>query len=169
MDLMFILFIAGLILYFIPTFIAQGKEEYSKVAIVNIFLGWTLLGWVLALVWAVGGKKVEKKTYNPLLLEYQKKAKKHLKKGEIEEAFSNYESALLIDPKNNPLLVECARIKAMQSDLKEAYKYIALAANNGWDNFAYLQTNTSFKNLTSDSNFKPFALSGYTVVPENLQ
>ena len=44
-----------LFVYFIPAFIAYSKKHDNKTAIIllNIFLGWTLIGWVVSLVWAV--------------------------------------------------------------------------------------------------------------------
>ena len=41
-------------IYFIPAFIANYREHHNKVPIIilNVFLGWSLLGWVAALVWA---------------------------------------------------------------------------------------------------------------------
>ena len=43
-------------LYFLPTYIAyrKGKQKVNALPIflVNLFLGWTLLGWVGSLVWA---------------------------------------------------------------------------------------------------------------------
>lgn len=41
------------VLYFIPTFIAWGKKKADGPIIINIFLGWTFIGWVIALAWAV--------------------------------------------------------------------------------------------------------------------
>lgn len=40
--------------YFVPTFIARFRSHHNFVAImmVNVLLGWTFLGWVVALVWA---------------------------------------------------------------------------------------------------------------------
>ena len=42
--------------YFIPTFLAigRGHKESLGISLINIFLGWTLLGWVIALAWACG-------------------------------------------------------------------------------------------------------------------
>ncbi len=42
------------LVYFIPAIIGWGKRKHNRVAILvlNIFLGWTFLGWVMALVWA---------------------------------------------------------------------------------------------------------------------
>lgn len=40
--------------YFIPTTVAIIKKKTDTTAIVmlNLFLGWTFIGWVVALVWA---------------------------------------------------------------------------------------------------------------------
>ena len=42
-------------LYFIPTVIALARKRHNSLAIfvLNFFLGWSLIGWVIALVWAV--------------------------------------------------------------------------------------------------------------------
>ena len=44
--------------YFMPTFVALlcDKHEAGSVALVNFFLGWTVIGWLLAFVWAASGK-----------------------------------------------------------------------------------------------------------------
>jgi hypothetical protein len=41
-------------IYFVPTIVANRRGHNQRLAILmlNIFLGWTLLGWVVALVWA---------------------------------------------------------------------------------------------------------------------
>ena len=48
--LVFLVFLLGL--YFIPTAVAFSRDARSRwlVAVVNTFLGWTLVGWVVALV-----------------------------------------------------------------------------------------------------------------------
>jgi len=42
-------------LYFFPIFIAgMRRHPYAgAIFVVNLFLGWTLLGWVVSLAWAV--------------------------------------------------------------------------------------------------------------------
>lgn len=42
-------------LYFLPTIIASGRHlhERTGIAMLNLFLGWTFFGWVIALIWAV--------------------------------------------------------------------------------------------------------------------
>lgn len=44
----------GLAIYFIPAIIGFKKNQPNKVSILllNLFLGWSLIGWVIALVWA---------------------------------------------------------------------------------------------------------------------
>ena len=41
-------------IYFLPIFVAYLREHRNtaSIAIVNLFLGWTLTGWVVALAWA---------------------------------------------------------------------------------------------------------------------
>jgi hypothetical protein len=41
--------------YFVPTIIAYSRQKTNRAAIlaVNILLGWTFIGWVVALVWAL--------------------------------------------------------------------------------------------------------------------
>jgi hypothetical protein len=45
----------GFVMYFLPSLIALARSKRDIVAIIllNFFLGWTLIGWVVALVWAV--------------------------------------------------------------------------------------------------------------------
>jgi hypothetical protein len=44
-----------LLAYWIPTFIALARHVPAKaqVVVVNLFLGWTVIGWVVALVMAL--------------------------------------------------------------------------------------------------------------------
>ncbi len=47
--------VVGLIaLYLVPTAIAGGRQHrnVASIAVLNILLGWTVLGWIGALVWA---------------------------------------------------------------------------------------------------------------------
>ena len=49
-----IIIIVGIAIYLIPTFVACKRKHTYKVAIIllNIFLGWTFIGWFGTLVWA---------------------------------------------------------------------------------------------------------------------
>lgn len=44
------------VIYFIPTFVAWNKPNNGGIIILNIFLGWSILGWIAALIWAVQAK-----------------------------------------------------------------------------------------------------------------
>jgi uncharacterized membrane protein len=50
----FILIGVAALLYFTPALVARRRHSRNTLAIfvLNLFLGWTLLGWVIALVWA---------------------------------------------------------------------------------------------------------------------
>jgi len=57
-DLSFLdlgLIILFMALYFLPFFIAIAREHKNRLAIflLNLLLGWTVLGWVGSLVWSV--------------------------------------------------------------------------------------------------------------------
>ena len=47
--------IALIALHFLPGIIASRRNHRNALAIwlVNIFFGWTLIGWVVALIWAL--------------------------------------------------------------------------------------------------------------------
>ena len=50
-----ILLIIVIASYLLPTIIASSRDHPNKVGItiLNIFLGWTFLGWLGALIWSV--------------------------------------------------------------------------------------------------------------------
>lgn len=39
-------------LYFLPTVIAMGRRNFGGIAFLNLFLGWTVIVWVICFVWA---------------------------------------------------------------------------------------------------------------------
>jgi len=40
------------LLYFLPTIIGRDKRDAAGIILLNLFLGWTVIGWVIALIWA---------------------------------------------------------------------------------------------------------------------
>ncbi len=61
-ELLATYFILYLIIYFLPTLVALlfGSNRKGAVFVMNLFLGWTLIGWVLAFIWAVSPKQEHK-------------------------------------------------------------------------------------------------------------
>lgn len=47
-------FVAAPLMYFLPTIEASIKKSpnITSIALTNLFLGWTLIGWVVAIAWA---------------------------------------------------------------------------------------------------------------------
>jgi hypothetical protein len=45
----------GFLMYFLPSIIAlvRSKRDITAIVLLNFFLGWTMIGWVVALIWAV--------------------------------------------------------------------------------------------------------------------
>ena len=49
----------SLFIYFIPVLVAydrRGVKNFGSIVIINLFLGWTLIGWVVALAMALADK-----------------------------------------------------------------------------------------------------------------
>jgi hypothetical protein len=57
----YLILIGAILVYFIPTMIGWNKKAIGGIATLNLFLGWTVIVWIIVLVWAFEGKKVEKK------------------------------------------------------------------------------------------------------------
>ena len=53
--LFFPIFGFGFVFYFLPSIIAvaRSKRDTAAIFVLNLFLGWTAIGWVIALVWAL--------------------------------------------------------------------------------------------------------------------
>lgn len=66
-----LIFITGLVcclIYFAPTAIAAMRQHHQigVVIAVNVFLGWTLVGWVVALAFALSAQRLEHSDVAPL-------------------------------------------------------------------------------------------------------
>ena len=56
MDFSLLIGLGLIALYFVPTIVAVNRDhQVGPVAVINIFLGWSLIGWVVALAIAVSG------------------------------------------------------------------------------------------------------------------
>lgn len=49
-------------IYFMPSIVGRNRDHKSKLAIfvLNLTLGWTLVGWLVALIWACSGRSGER-------------------------------------------------------------------------------------------------------------
>ncbi|WP_313980054.1 superinfection immunity protein [Xanthocytophaga flavus] len=47
------IFIIYLFIYFIPSAIGYKKPNAKWIIGVNVLLGWTVIGWIIAMIWAV--------------------------------------------------------------------------------------------------------------------
>lgn len=48
----FILIFLVIFLYFLPSVIGGKKRNINAIFVLNLFLGWTAIGWIVAMVWA---------------------------------------------------------------------------------------------------------------------
>lgn len=49
----FIVTILVIVVYFAPALFAFEKKNFASIFTLNLFLGWTFIGWVVALVWGL--------------------------------------------------------------------------------------------------------------------
>ena len=42
----------SILLYFLPSIIGRDRSDAGAIFLVNLFAGWTIIGWVAALIWA---------------------------------------------------------------------------------------------------------------------
>lgn len=92
--------------YFIPTFVAYSRKKTNAGAIfaLNFFLGWSLIGWVVALIWALSNKEnnpqiiinsTNPQNYNSNIDQLTKLTELYEKGIITDEEFANQKSKLL--------------------------------------------------------------------------
>jgi len=42
----------SVLLYFLPAIIGRHKRDAAGIFLVNLLFGWTVIGWIIALIWA---------------------------------------------------------------------------------------------------------------------
>jgi uncharacterized membrane protein len=54
-TLLAILTLFGITVYFLPSIIAYSNKKYNKgtILLINIFIGWSVIGWFIALFMAI--------------------------------------------------------------------------------------------------------------------
>ena len=55
MDVLFTLVVIAIggVIYFLPSLMAKGYRNAGAIFTLNLLAGWTFIGWVIAIVWAV--------------------------------------------------------------------------------------------------------------------
>ena len=53
--LLILLGVVAFFIHFLPIFVAGSRhvQNFWWILLINLFFGWTLIGWVIALVWAM--------------------------------------------------------------------------------------------------------------------
>ena len=53
-----LIIIATCVIYFVPSIAGWKTKGANGIIVLNIFLGWTIIGWIAALIWAVQSPKI---------------------------------------------------------------------------------------------------------------
>lgn len=56
LALLIAMWVGSLAIYLLPSIVAyhRGHNAIGSIVVLNVLLGWTFIGWVVALVWAAG-------------------------------------------------------------------------------------------------------------------
>jgi hypothetical protein len=53
-TVLFIIVLAvGFVVYFLPAIVGRKKRNANAITALNLLLGWTILGWIITLIWAL--------------------------------------------------------------------------------------------------------------------
>lgn len=50
-------------IYLLPSILAREKNNFTSVLLLNVLLGWTVIGWVVSLIWALKTEKDPLRSY----------------------------------------------------------------------------------------------------------
>jgi len=56
----FLIIVIGLPIYFLPALIARRTPDVLKLFLANLFLGWTVITWILLLTFAIRDRSKQK-------------------------------------------------------------------------------------------------------------
>jgi len=59
-----VIFVVGLALYFLPSVVGDKKANRWAIFTLNLLAGWTIVGWIIAMVWACSSEPSEKPVLN---------------------------------------------------------------------------------------------------------
>lgn len=48
-----IFLLVSLFFYFLPAYLARNRSNFNAILLLNLLAGWTFIGWIVALVWAL--------------------------------------------------------------------------------------------------------------------
>ncbi|NPD85344.1 superinfection immunity protein [Lentimicrobium sp. L6] len=89
-----ILWVGLIVFYFIPIIIGLQKVHAKSILIINLLLGWTLLGWIGALIWAINSPEKNAPMQDPIIQPQQESLSKK------EKANSESSNNILINDIN---------------------------------------------------------------------
>ena len=52
-----VLLIFAALMYFLPAVIGRNKRDAAGIFVVNLLFGWTIIGWIIALIWACAAEE----------------------------------------------------------------------------------------------------------------
>jgi hypothetical protein len=76
--------------YFLPSILGWNKRNAGAILILNLLLGWTLIGWVVALIWSLTNDSPSQQiVYIEKKKEKKKNSEKAYTKEELQKMLDN--------------------------------------------------------------------------------
>ena len=127
LNTFFVIALVSLPLYFLPTFIARKKLNFRAIFILNLTLGWTVLGWIGALVWALTVERGELEKNNEPTSD-AKPTKSSITLEDIKTDLKDNEMIVYIK-ENNLLDIITKSQYEIDKELRLTNKYIVMDKN----------------------------------------
>ena len=61
--LIFVLLSITMPVYLLPSIMAREKNNFNSVLLLNVLLGWTVIAWIISLIWALRTEKDPLRSY----------------------------------------------------------------------------------------------------------
>ena len=90
-----------LLIYFIPTIVGYRKRNAGAIFALNLLLGWTLIGWIIALMWALTYEEQKPEATPDFDQDYRldpDDASTPLGQGDYERATQDFDQVRYLDP-----------------------------------------------------------------------
>ena len=110
-----LLILLAIFIYLLPSWIGWNKRNVDAIIALNLFLGWTFIGWVIALIWALTNdpqpvniihNETSKPNQTTLKLDNLKKLKELFDTGAISLTEYNEEKSKILNKERPEELVK---------------------------------------------------------------
>ncbi|WP_340114863.1 SHOCT domain-containing protein [Maribellus mangrovi] len=157
---MVILILAWIVLSIVVA--SLGKDK--KIGFGGLLVICILFSPLIGLLFAIASPNIQKYTGAVLTPEATQLYKKGIQKfnnKKYDEATELLNEALKFNPKSKTIFIGLAECYSRKQDKEKTFYYIDKAVRNGFNNFKYIQQQSSFQFIRRQYGFPEFVKNGY--------